>query len=76
MQIKNPLDIAINHGLTKSEYKQIIKSLKREPNLTEIGILGAMWSEHCSYKALRFILRHFLLLVIILFKVLEKMLEL
>ena len=57
MQIKNPLDIAINHGLTKSEYKQIIKSLKREPNLTEIGILGAMWSEHCSYKSSKIYLK-------------------
>ncbi len=47
----NTLDIALNHGLTEEEYKRILEYLKREPNLTEIGILGAMWSEHCSYKS-------------------------
>ncbi len=29
----------------------IVNTLEREPNYTEIGILGAMWSEHCSYKS-------------------------
>ncbi len=42
---------SLNHGLTEEEYKLIVKTLQREPNHTEIGILGAMWSEHCSYKS-------------------------
>ncbi len=37
-----------NHGLTKDEYKNIQKLLKRNPNLLELGIFSAMWNEHCS----------------------------
>lgn len=44
-------NIALSHGLTEEEYKKIVDNLGREPNLTEIGILSAMWSEHCSYKS-------------------------
>lgn len=43
--------IALSHGLTEDEYKKIVETLGREPNTTEIGILSAMWSEHCSYKS-------------------------
>ncbi len=39
------------HGLTEEEYKKIVNFLKREPNYVELGILGALWSEHCSYKS-------------------------
>ena len=40
------------HKLTKTEYEEIVRILgDREPNLTEIGIFSAMWSEHCSYKS-------------------------
>ncbi|HSG31519.1 MAG TPA: phosphoribosylformylglycinamidine synthase subunit PurL [Thermodesulfobacteriota bacterium] len=46
-------DIAISHGLTEQEYKKIVKFIGREPNYTEIGIMSAMWSEHCSYKSSR-----------------------
>ena len=42
-----------NHGLTKDEYKNIQKLLKRNPNLLELGIFSAMWNEHCSYKSSR-----------------------
>src|SRR5437870_4850631 len=41
------------HGLTEDEYARIVKSLKREPTLTELGIFSVMWSEHCSYKSSR-----------------------
>jgi phosphoribosylformylglycinamidine synthase len=33
--------------------------LGREPNYTEIGIISAMWSEHCSYKSSTKYLRGF-----------------
>ena len=37
-------------GLSKDEFLQIRKILKRKPSLTEIGIFAALWSEHCCYK--------------------------
>ena len=43
--------IAIEHGLKKDEYKKICELLKRNPNMTELGIFSAMWNEHCSYKS-------------------------
>ncbi|MBM3311922.1 MAG: phosphoribosylformylglycinamidine synthase subunit PurL, partial [Candidatus Aminicenantes bacterium] len=39
------------HNLTPEEYDLIVRLVGREPNLTEIGIFSAMWSEHCSYKS-------------------------
>jgi phosphoribosylformylglycinamidine synthase subunit PurL len=41
------------HGLKPDEYDRIVRALKREPNLTELGIFSVMWSEHCSYKSSR-----------------------
>ncbi len=41
------------HGLTPEEYDRIVAILGREPNITELGIFSAMWSEHCSYKSSR-----------------------
>jgi phosphoribosylformylglycinamidine synthase len=41
------------HGLTRDEYDRIVRALKREPTLTELGIFSVMWSEHCSYKSSR-----------------------
>ena len=40
-----------NHKLSQDDYKHIKEILKREPNLVELGIFSAMWSEHCSYKS-------------------------
>ena len=37
-------------ALTRSEYAHLATSLGREPNRLELGIVGALWSEHCSYK--------------------------
>jgi phosphoribosylformylglycinamidine synthase len=54
-----PIDSALleRHGLTPDEYDRIVKSLGREPTLTELGIFSVMWSEHCSYKSSRVHLR-------------------
>jgi phosphoribosylformylglycinamidine synthase II len=41
------------HGLSDEEYSRILKALRREPNLIELGIFSVMWSEHCSYKSSR-----------------------
>jgi len=51
MSEQTSLEIALAHSLTKEEYHTIVKMLDREPNYTEIGIISAMWSEHCSYKS-------------------------
>ena len=37
-------------ALTRAEYVHLVESLVREPNRLELGIVGALWSEHCSYK--------------------------
>jgi phosphoribosylformylglycinamidine synthase len=39
------------HKLTLEDYAHIQEILKRDPNLVELGIFSAMWSEHCSYKS-------------------------
>ena len=44
---------AIDHGLSKDEFKKIKDLLERKPNLTELAIFSAMWNEHCSYKSSR-----------------------
>ena len=44
-------------ALTFSEYELIIKKLGREPNELELGLFGALWSEHCGYKHTNKLLR-------------------
>ena len=44
-------------GLLPYEYELILGRLGREPNLVELGMLGAMWSEHCGYKHSRKLLK-------------------
>ena len=44
-------------GLLPAEFDQIVSRLGREPNLVELGMLGAMWSEHCGYKHSRKLLK-------------------
>ena len=44
---------AASMGLSEDEWNLIIKRIGRTPNLCELGIFSAMWSEHCSYKSSR-----------------------
>lgn len=46
-------------ALTRTEYQQIVDLLQREPTPVELGMFGAMWSEHCGYKNSRPLLRMF-----------------
>ena len=46
-------------GLTREEYHKIKEDLKREPNEVELGMYSVMWSEHCSYKNSRTLLKSF-----------------
>ena len=44
-------------ALTPEEYRAIVEELKRSPNEVELGMLGVLWSEHCSYKSSKALLR-------------------
>jgi phosphoribosylformylglycinamidine synthase len=44
-------------ALTAEEYRVIVEALKRPPNDVELGMLGVLWSEHCSYKTSKPLLR-------------------
>jgi len=44
-------------ALTPDEYRVIVEQLKRAPNEVELGMLGVLWSEHCSYKSSKPLLR-------------------
>ena len=44
-------------ALTGAEYQVIVEALGRTPNSVELGMLGVLWSEHCSYKTSRPFLR-------------------
>ncbi len=46
-------------ALTRTEYDLIVERLGREPNPVELGMFGALWSEHCGYKHSRPLLRMF-----------------
>ena len=37
-------------ALSAAEYDMIVDRLDREPNPVELGMFGALWSEHCGYK--------------------------
>ena len=37
-------------ALSPAEYRMIVDRLDREPNPVELGMFGALWSEHCGYK--------------------------
>ncbi|MEO8337319.1 MAG: hypothetical protein ABI664_20240, partial [bacterium] len=42
--------LVAEHGLTPHEYDLLVAMLDRTPTFTELGIVSALWSEHCSYK--------------------------
>lgn len=54
------LEVYREWGLTDEEYAIISEDiLHRLPNYTETGLFSVMWSEHCSYKNSKSILRKF-----------------
>ncbi len=46
-------------ALSQAEYDMIVDRLDREPNPVELGMFGALWSEHCGYKHSRPLLKFF-----------------
>ena len=55
MNLPNRIEITdalvAEHGLKPDEYKRFTDLIGREPTITELGIVSAMWNEHCSYKS-------------------------
>jgi phosphoribosylformylglycinamidine synthase len=50
-------ELVAQHGLKPDEYARFVALIGREPTLTELGIVSAMWNEHCSYKSSKLHLR-------------------
>jgi phosphoribosylformylglycinamidine synthase subunit PurL len=46
-------------GLSDEEFSMIESLLGRTPNYTETGLFSVMWSEHCSYKNSKPVLKKF-----------------
>ena len=48
-----PAALLAEVALTEAEYRLAATVLERSPNALELGIIGALWSEHCGYKTSR-----------------------
>jgi phosphoribosylformylglycinamidine synthase II len=46
-------------ALSRKEYELIVELLGREPTDVELGMFGALWSEHCGYKHSKALLKQF-----------------
>ena len=46
-------------GLSDQEYQRVVQLIGRKPNYTEVGLFSVMWSEHCSYKTSKPVLKRF-----------------
>ena len=49
--------LVAEHGITPFEYERLLAMMGREPTFTELGVVSALWSEHCSYKHSRPLLK-------------------
>jgi phosphoribosylformylglycinamidine synthase len=49
--------LVAEHGLTPDEYQRLVDMLGRTPTFTELGVVSALWNEHCSYKHSKNVLR-------------------
>ncbi|MGD1084648.1 MAG: phosphoribosylformylglycinamidine synthase subunit PurL [Verrucomicrobiota bacterium] len=52
-------ELVAQHNLTPEEYEKIKAIQGRAPSYTELGVFSVMWSEHCSYKNTRPLLKTF-----------------
>ncbi|MBD3179835.1 MAG: phosphoribosylformylglycinamidine synthase subunit PurL [Candidatus Latescibacteria bacterium] len=67
LQIKGKPDSEIKellseHGLniTVDEARRVVELVGRDPTMVELTIFNTMWSEHCSYKSSKEVLKEFL----------------
>jgi phosphoribosylformylglycinamidine synthase len=58
-EVEVTVETARSHGMTGEEFERLQRILGRNPNLTELGITSALWSEHCSYKSSKVYLKEF-----------------
>lgn len=49
--------LVAEHGLTPDEFERLVAMLGRQPTFTELGVVSALWNEHCSYKHSRPLLK-------------------
>ena len=54
-----PKEVLDEIALSEQEYRSIVDRMRREPNAVELGMFGALWSEHCGYKHSKQLLRLF-----------------
>ena len=59
MCIRDRDKLYLSMGLTDQEYQRIVEKLGRLPNYTETGLFSVLWSEHCSYKNSKPVLKKF-----------------
>jgi phosphoribosylformylglycinamidine synthase len=55
-KVKKHLEVL---SLSEDEYRMIVNYLGREPNEVELGMFGALWSEHCGYKHTKKLIKEF-----------------
>jgi phosphoribosylformylglycinamidine synthase len=58
-EVQVDAELAAAHGLNEEEYGKVRELLGRDPTYTELGIVSALWSEHCSYKSSKVYLQEF-----------------
>ncbi|MDA0815080.1 MAG: phosphoribosylformylglycinamidine synthase subunit PurL, partial [Chloroflexi bacterium] len=46
-------------AMSRAEYERLLDMLDREPTDVELGMAGALWSEHCGYKHSKPLFKHF-----------------
>ncbi len=46
-------------AMSREEYQRLVEMLDREPTEVELGMTGALWSEHCGYKHSRPLFHYF-----------------
>jgi phosphoribosylformylglycinamidine synthase len=52
-------EVVREHNLNRLAHERMVDLLGRQPTLTELGVFSALWSEHCSYKHSRPVLKTF-----------------
>ncbi len=52
-------EVVREHNLNELEHERMVELLGRQPTLTELGVFSALWSEHCSYKHSKPVLKTF-----------------
>ncbi|MGE3962315.1 MAG: phosphoribosylformylglycinamidine synthase subunit PurL [Dehalococcoidia bacterium] len=52
-------DVLQQVAMSRAEYERLLDLLDREPSDVELGMVGALWSEHCGYKHSKPLFKHF-----------------